>query len=67
MQYVLTIADLAERDLGDAYRWYEEIEESLGRRFQIQVEKSIENIVENPNQFQVRYKDIRICFIDIFP
>lgn len=44
MQYVLTIADQAERDLRDAYRWYEEIEESLGRRFQIQVEKSIQNM-----------------------
>ncbi len=65
--YTLSIAQAAEDDLRTAFNWYEEKQEALGRRFADHVNDAFNKIVENPNQFQVRYRNIRICFLEAFP
>jgi len=67
MSYTLTISEAAEKDLHEAFRWYEEKQVSLGRRFESSVSNAIRAIQQNPLQFPVRYKDTRVHFLNDFP
>jgi plasmid stabilization system protein ParE len=67
MIYSLSIAEAAENDIRDAFMWYEEQKEGLGKRFEEHITKAMESIRSSPVKTQIRYNNTRIFFQDKFP
>ena len=55
-QYLLVINSFAEYDLRIAADWYAERKEGLEREFIEEIEKTIQLIQENPQQFAIARK-----------
>ena len=64
---MLVIKPLAEKDIAETYIWYNEEQEGLGDTFLDQLERSLEFIDQNPRQYQIRYKEVRMAKINRFP
>ena len=67
MSYRLVIKPLAEKDIEESYRWYNQEREGLGDIFLDQLERNLEFIEMNPEQYQTRYKEVRMAKINRFP
>lgn len=67
MTYRLIVKPLAEQDITQSYLWYNEQREGLGEEFLNELERSIQQIIANPHQYQIRYKEIRMAKIRRFP
>jgi len=67
MSYTVSIAEAAEKDLHEAFKWYEEKQISLGRRFKTSVSNVIDSIQRHPLHSSVRYKNTRVRFLHDFP
>ena len=65
--YNLRIHPFAEFDIEDAKDWHNIQEENLGNEFIIEIEKSISQMLNNPNQFPKINKGIRKVVIKRFP
>jgi toxin ParE1/3/4 len=65
--YRVLFSEEAYQDLKQAYNWYFDISNKLGARFMFFFEESISSISENPFQFQIKYKNVRSCFVSRFP
>lgn len=57
----------AELELREAFLWYEEQKEGLGEVFQYNIHDAFIRINENPLLFQIKYDNIRVIFLDVFP
>jgi mRNA-degrading endonuclease RelE of RelBE toxin-antitoxin system len=66
-RYKIIIDSDALKDIQDATDWYNKQVKSLGSRFQKQVKLHINFLVDNPNGFAIRYKDVRCMVIKKFP
>ena len=67
MRFRLIIKPLAEKDIEELYTWYNREQEGLGDDFLNELERSLELIASNPNQYQIRYKEVRMTKINRFP
>ena len=67
MSYKLILRQEAERDLVEAYKWYEEKVPGLGTDFLAIIERSLELIQENPARFPVMYRNVRRALMRRFP
>lgn len=67
MSYTITIAKAAEDDIRKAFLWYESQKEFLGNSFETHITSAIENILDNPLKFQIRYGNTRIFLLKKFP
>jgi toxin ParE1/3/4 len=59
-----------DRTIGDinlAFLWYEKQRRGLGFDFLDCVEAALQNIIENPEIYQIRYLNFRSCVIRRFP
>jgi toxin ParE1/3/4 len=65
--YQLLISDESRLDILDAYSWYESRREGLGKDFELCLEAGFELIKREPLLDQVRYRNLRIHFIERFP
>ncbi|MEW7279205.1 type II toxin-antitoxin system RelE/ParE family toxin [Aquimarina sp. 2201CG1-2-11] len=65
MGYNLVVKPGAELDITEALEWYEENTELSSELF-IKIDEVLSRIETDPNNFQKRYKDIRIAFTDRF-
>ena len=65
--YELTISAEVEHEMAVAMEWYESIRVGLGREMLMCTEAGLDGIVRFPFQHQIRYRDLRICFISRFP
>ncbi len=63
----LIITEDAYLDIEGAFSFYELQREGLGFDFELCLEAGLNSIVRGPGICQVRYKNIRVCFIDKFP
>lgn len=63
----IEISEDARLDAMEAVLWYEMQKSGLGLEFQSAFEKTLELISNNPQHYQIRYKDVRICFLERFP
>lgn len=63
MTYTLAIAEAAEKDIRQAFLWYEEQQPTLGSTFEKHILKAMESKNENPLKIQTRYKNIRVFFL----
>jgi hypothetical protein len=67
MSYRLVIKPLAEKDITELYTWYNKEREGLGDNFLDELERSLEYVEMNPEQYQIRYKEVRMTKINLFP
>jgi toxin ParE1/3/4 len=65
--YRLEITDSARLDFLEANIWYETQRIGLGADLELQIEASLGLISRNPLAFQLKYKNVRVCFIKRFP
>lgn len=66
-KYSLLISDEAYFDILDAFLWYETAREGLGKDFELCLEAELTILTRNPKQFQVKYKKVRVAYIERFP
>lgn len=63
----LILRQEAERELADAYRWYEARVPGLGAQFLGVVERTLHSMQDNPLRFPVIHRDIRRALPRRFP
>jgi len=66
MKYELIIKPEAALDIEETMRWYDEKQEELGLRFIEDLDHKIAKVQADPLHYQVRYKSIRMAFLDVF-
>jgi toxin ParE1/3/4 len=67
MSYKLILRQEAERDLVEAYKWYEEKIPGLGTDFLAVIDRALESIQANPARFPVTYRNVRRALMRRFP
>ena len=69
MTYPLIIQPLAEEDMTQAARWYDERRPGLGEEFLAEVHAALERVAANPRQFAClrRKPDVRRVLTSRFP
>lgn len=68
MPVSLILTEKAEKDLDDAYQWYEEQEPGLGKEFIRSVDTKIANITRHPlNHPVVQNEIVRRALVNRFP
>ncbi len=67
MNYELILRQDAEKDLAQAYKWYNENVPGLGSDFLAVVERALESIQGNPLRFPVIYRNVRRALVKRFP
>jgi Plasmid stabilization system protein len=63
----LIISPSAERDINEAYDWYEGRSAGLGENFRRQLNDSIEAICQRPMMFELVVDDYRRAIVKTFP
>ena len=59
--------DIAETELDDAFAYYEDIYQGLGKRFILEVESTINRVKQNPVARQKAGKFTHRCLLNRFP
>jgi toxin ParE1/3/4 len=67
MSYQLKIRKRAEKNIAEAYVWYEKQRLGLGDDFLLCTDAAIMTIISNPFLFQIRHKNIHCALIPRFP
>ncbi|MFQ3576992.1 MAG: type II toxin-antitoxin system RelE/ParE family toxin [Cytophagales bacterium] len=67
MAFQLQYFDEVEADIHNAKTWYKEQKDGLEIEFATAIEKAINQILETPKAYSVRYKKIRIAHPKKFP
>jgi plasmid stabilization system protein ParE len=65
--YKSVILPHAKKDIREAAIWYNKKREGLGKRFTAEVREIVRVIRQNPAAFSIRYDDVRIAVLHIFP
>lgn len=63
----LIVRPLAESDLDEAARWYDDHQPGLGVSFFYAVDQVFERLQRNPLQFPLVYHDLRRALLHTFP
>jgi len=66
-KYKVVIDADALQDIQEATDWYNEQSYGLGIRFQEQVKLHINKLKNNPNNYRIRYADVRCMLVKKFP
>lgn len=67
MKYDIVYLSDAQNDIQNAKKWYKSKQIGLEKRFAIEVKNAILLIGNDPQLFEVRYRNTRIVFTKIFP
>lgn len=67
MAYKLITTPETENDIVNAIEYYLDIRTELAKQFLIELKAVKKYIHKNPEKIQVRYKNIRIAFLKLFP
>ncbi len=64
----VSLSDEAEKDIEEAYIWYENQKNGLGEDLITELEKSFKKIQQNPTAYRIRYKKkVRGFLMSVFP
>lgn len=66
-RYKVRILPSAYRDLREARSWYRQHNSELPKRLALQVKLSIERIRQTPFAYTIRYQEVRIANVNVFP
>jgi plasmid stabilization system protein ParE len=64
---MLTLGKDAEKDIREAYSWYESQRQYLGASFLSEIESTLKKIQENPQLYACAHKSIRRALCKRFP
>ena len=64
---MLDLATEAEKDIKEAFNWYESQRQALGMSFLSELESILEQIQENPQLYAFAHKTIRRALCKRFP
>ncbi len=67
MVFTIIVRKRAERNIAEAFNWYEMKQGNLGYDFIENIEAELNQIHENPFLYQTRYESIRCALISRFP
>ena len=67
MSYTILIEELAEKDIDEAFLWFELQKEGLGFEFIESISETFEKIMNYPFANQLAYKNLRKTVIKRFP
>ncbi len=67
MNFEVRLTSTAELQLTESFSWYEQLYRGLGEKFEEDVRAKINQVVENPLKFQLRFDQIRLAHLSIFP
>lgn len=67
MAYPFKIRGEYWEKLSEVFEYYSSINESLGVRFYRETDYALQQIIENPEIFQIRYKNYRQVLVRDFP
>ena len=67
MSYQIRFIKQAIFDIEEAVLWYEEQREGLSFDFELCLDVGLAEITRDSNNFQKRYKEVRVRFIPRFP
>ena len=67
MDYSLYFFDEVKSDIREAKDWYKTQKPGLEKRFAQEIKKSIVKLKNHPKSYEVRYKNIRSIFTEVFP
>ena len=67
MNWKIYYIEDAKLDIKEAKGWYAQKQITLGDRFVNQVKSALITLKSNPLQYQIKYKNIRIKYTDVFP
>jgi len=65
--YRTVLLPLAKKDIREIYNWYNQRQEGLGNRFLIQLRKKILTIRQFPKAARIRYDNMHVALLDVFP
>ena len=63
----ITFLRPAEKELDEAFKYYESVQEGLGLKFQAEVAHSLSRVVKQPLSYQEIGKYSRRCLVHKFP
>jgi len=63
----LVVRPLAEQDLVETQRWYEEQRPGLGDEFRLTVDRLVGRIIERPQLYPEVYRSVRRAVVRRFP
>jgi ParE toxin of type II toxin-antitoxin system, parDE len=61
------ISEFAKLDIKENAFWYNSKNKNLGNEFLFEIRKTVNYIVEFPLAFPIKYDDIRVAQVDVFP
>jgi hypothetical protein len=61
------ISEFAKLDIKENALWYNSKRKGLGKEFTLEVRKTVNYITDFPLAFSIKYNDIRVAVVDIFP
>jgi toxin ParE1/3/4 len=67
MKRPLILRPEAEKDLAEAYEWYETQFQGLGSDFLLHVEAALSSLQRSPQGYPVIYKSVHRCLVRRFP
>jgi hypothetical protein len=67
MAWKLYYYDEVAVDVADAKKWYRKQQKYLDKRFAEDVKISLDRLQKNPLNYEIKYRNVRIAYCDIFP
>ena len=67
MAFNIDFQPKAEKEYLDAFHWYEEQQDGLGRRFEDAIERQLFRIIENPDSYPIKKYQLRESKVENFP
>jgi len=67
MNHSISISSRAQKEITEAFLWYEQQRSGLGTQLMLLLEKKFELLQQNPSQYPAVYKTIRRSLIKKFP
>ena len=67
MRAKIKYAVFVKEDIFEAVNWYNQSQKGLGSRFLKNLREKIDYLAKNPEKIQLRYQDIRMAVVKIFP
>ncbi len=66
-KYKISVDLLARQDVKEAGKWYNQQQKGLERRLNADLKTVLLSIAANPTSFAIRYRNIRLANLSIFP
>jgi ParE toxin of type II toxin-antitoxin system, parDE len=67
MSFIVVNHKEVKNDVFEAKNWYKKQQNGLEKQFANEVKKTINYFIKNPLLFEVKYKNTRIAYTEIFP